>query len=171
MRKCLVSAFSVAILLAIALPAFAQRTTASVLGTVTDPTHAVVPGATVTVTNQDTGLTRSTVTNGQGLYSVSDLPVGRYNVTVELQGFKTATRTDIVLNVADDRKLDFELAQGALTESVSVQAESTPVKTVGGDVSGVITGTQVRELPLNGRNFLQLATLMPGVSAPDFLNV
>src|SRR5216117_672502 len=108
MRKCLVSAFSVAFLLAIALPAVAQRTTASVLGTVTDPTHAVVPGATVTVTNQDTGLTRSTVTNGQGLYSVSELPVGRYNVTVELQGFKTATRTDIVLNVADDRKLDFE---------------------------------------------------------------
>jgi hypothetical protein len=171
MRKCLVSAFFGVILLTIALPASAQRTTASVLGTVTDPTHAVVPGATVTVTNQDTGLTRSTVTNGQGLYSVSDLPVGRYNLTVELQGFKTASRTDIVLNVAEDRKLDFELAAGALTESVSVQAESTPVKTVGGDVSGVITGTQVRELPLNGRNFLQLATLMPGVSAPDFLNV
>src|SRR5690242_12363568 len=171
MRKCFVSAFFGVILLAVALPVSAQRTTASVLGTVTDPTHAVVPGATVTVTNQDTGLTRTTVTNGQGLYSVSDLPVGRYNLTVELQGFKTASRTDIVLNVAEDRKLDFELAAGALTESVSVQAESTPVKTVGGDVSGVITGTQVRELPLNGRNFLQLATLMPGVSAPDFLNV
>src|SRR5690349_21215602 len=171
MRKCFVSAFFGVILLAVALPVSAQRTTASVLGTVTDPTHAVVPGATVTVTNQDTGLTRTTVTNGQGLYSVSDRPVGRYNLTVELQGFKTASRTDIVLNVAEDRKLDFELAPGALTESVSVQAASTPVKTVGGDVSGVITGTQVRELPLNGRNFLQLATLMPGVSAPDFLNV
>ncbi len=105
------------------------------------------------------------------MYSATELPVGQYSITVELQGFKTAKRTDIALNVADDRKVDFELATGALSESVSVKAESTPVKTVGGDVSGVINGEQVRELPLNGRNFLQLATLMPGVSAPDFLNV
>ena len=105
------------------------------------------------------------------MYSATELPVGQYSITVELQGFKTAKRTDITLNVADDRKVDFELATGALSESVEVKAESTPVKTVGGDVSGVINGEQVRELPLNGRNFLQLATLMPGVSAPDFLNV
>src|SRR5919204_3758242 len=170
MRKGLLL-FVLSSLLASAAPAFAQRTTASVRGTVTDPSKAVVPGATVTVTNRDTGLTRTTTTNAEGVYSVSELPVGRYTVSVELQGFKTATRTDIVLNVADDLKIDFELAAGALSETVSVSAESTPVKTVGGDVSGVITGQQVRELPLNGRNFLQLATLMPGVSAPDFLNV
>ncbi|HEY7057959.1 MAG TPA: carboxypeptidase regulatory-like domain-containing protein, partial [Vicinamibacterales bacterium] len=151
--------------------ALAQRTNAAVRGTVTDQSKAVVPGATVTITGTDTGLTRTTVTNADGVYSVSELPVGRYTISVELQGFKTATRTDISLNVADDRKLDFELVPGALTETVSVKAESTPVKTLGGDVSGVITGQQVRELPLNGRNFLQLATLMPGVSAPDFLNV
>ena len=70
-----------------------------------------------------------------------------------------------------DHAIDFVLEPGGLTEEVKVIAESTPVKTVGGDVSGTITGQQVRELPLNGRNFLQLATLMPGVSAPDFLNV
>jgi len=151
--------------------AFAQRTNAAVRGTVTDQSKAIVPGATVTVTGVDTGLTRTTVTNADGVYSVSELPVGRYTISVELQGFKTASRTDISLNVADDRKIDFELVPGALTESVSVKAEATPVKTQGGDVSGVITGQQVRELPLNGRNFLQLATLMPGVSAPDFLNV
>ncbi|PYR55349.1 MAG: hypothetical protein DMF85_19795 [Acidobacteria bacterium] len=171
MRKSLLLLFVLSSLLASVAPAFAQRTTASVRGTVTDPSKAVVPGATVTVTNRDTGLTRTTTTNAEGVYSVSELPVGRYTVSVELQGFKTATRTDIVLNVADDLKIDFELSAGALSETVSVSAESTPVKTVGGDVSGVITGQQVRELPLNGRNFLQLATLMPGVSAPDFLNV
>ncbi len=161
------------VILLLLLPsvALAQRTNAAVRGTVTDQSKAVVPGATVTVTGTDTGLTRTTVTNADGVYSVSELPVGRYSVSVELQGFKTASRTDITLNVADDRKIDFELVPGALTENVSVRAESTPVKTLGGDVSGVITGQQVRELPLNGRNFLQLATLMPGVAAPDFLNV
>jgi len=159
------------ILAALPPPAFAQRTTASLRGTITDTSRALVPGATVTVTNAETGLTRVTTTNGDGVYTVSELPVGRYSVAVTLQGFKTATRTAIALNVAEDRKVDVELAPGALTEDVRVQAEATPVKTSGGDVSGVITGEQVRELPLNGRNFLQLATLMPGVSSPDFLNV
>ena len=161
----------VILLLMLPASALAQRTNAAIRGTVTDQSKAVVPGATVTITAADTGLSRTTVSNADGVYSISELPVGRYKVTVELQGFKTATRTDIALSVADDRKIDFELVPGALTESVSVKAEATPVKTLGGDVSGVITGQQVRELPLNGRNFLQLATLMPGVSAPDFLNV
>ena len=127
MRKCVLM---LAIVLSM-LPAsaFAQRTNAAVRGTVTDPSKAVVPGATVTITGTDTGLTRTTVTNADGVYSVSELPVGRYTISVELQGFKTATRTDIALNVADDRKIDFELAPGALTETVSVEAESTPVKT------------------------------------------
>src|SRR5215204_109456 len=165
---------SLALVSALALfaaPAAAQRTSANLRGTVTDATPALVPGANVTLTNPDTGLNQTAVTNESGVYSFSQLPVGRYQLKVELQGFKTATRTDVVLAVADNREVDVELAPGALTENVSVVAESTPVKTSGGDVSGVITGQQIRELPLNGRNFLQLATLMPGVSAPDFLNV
>src|SRR5829696_8684462 len=165
---------SLALVSALALfaaPAAAQRTSANLRGTVTDASHALVPGATVTLTNPDTGLNQTAVTNESGVYSFSQLPVGRYQLKVELQGFKTATRTDIVLAVADNREVDVELAPGALSETISVKAESTPVKTIGGDVSGVITGQQIRELPLNGRNFLQLATLMPGVSAPDFLNV
>jgi len=164
-------ALSALALLMHATPAHAQRTTATIRGTITDQTKAVIPGATVTVTNNATGLSHTTTTSGDGIYTVPELPVGQYSIKVELQGFKTATRTDIALNVADDRSLDFTLVPGGLNEVISVQAEATPVKTVGGDVSGVITGQQVRELPLNGRNFLQLATLMPGVSAPDFLNV
>jgi type 1 fimbria pilin len=163
------SAITVVILSA--APAAAQRTTANLRGTVTDASHALVPGATVTVTNQDTGLTRTMATNASGVYSFSELPVGKYTIKVELQGFKTTTRTDIVVGVAENREIDVELAPGSITESVNVVAESTPVKTLGGDVSNVINGQQIRELPLNGRNFLQLATLMPGVSAPDFLNV
>src|SRR4051794_39337402 len=117
------------ILAALAPPAFAQRTSASLRGTITDTSRALVPGATVTVTNADTGLTRVTVSNSDGVYTVSELPVGRYSIAVTLQGFKTATRTDIVLNVADDRKIDVELSAGNLTEDVRVQAEVTPVKT------------------------------------------
>lgn len=154
-----------------ATPASAQRSTATLRGTVRDSSQAVVPGATVTATNQETGLSRTTVTNTEGLYSLPDLPVGRYTVGAELTGFKAASRTGVQLRVADEFLLDFELEAGAVTEVVSVEASSTPVRLLGGDVSGVVTGEQVRELPLNGRNFLQLATLMPGVSAPDFLNV
>src|SRR5262249_46516087 len=150
---------------------YAQRTTATVRGTVRDSTQAVLPGATVTVTNTDTGLTRATVTNNVGAYVVPELPVGRYKITAELQGFKTASRTDVLLKVADDLGLDFELSAGQLSEVVTVSGVSPVVRTVGGDVSGTVPGAMVSELPLNGRNFLQLATLMPGVSAPDMLNV
>jgi hypothetical protein len=157
--------------LLVAASAYAQRTSATVRGTVRDSTQAVLPGATVTVVNTDTGLTRATVTNSVGAYAVPELPIGRYRITAELQGFKTATRTDVILKVADDLGLDFELAAGQLSEVVTVAGVSPVVRTVGGDVSGTVTGEMVRELPLNGRNFLQLATLMPGVSAPDMLNV
>ncbi len=151
--------------------ASAQRTTASIRGTVTDATGAVVPGVTVTVTGQDTGFTRSTVSNDSGIYLLSEIPVGRYTVTAELSGFKGLKQTNVVLNVGDDRELNFTLAAGAMSESVTVEGTAIAVRTTGGEVSGLVTGTQVRELPLNGRNFLQLATLMPGVSAPDMLNV
>src|ERR1700747_2825700 len=93
----------VAVALVVAAPTvvLAQRTTASVRGTVTDSSHALVPGATVTVTNNDTGFNRSAVTNADGVYTVSEIPVGKYTISVTLQGFKTATRTDIALHVAD----------------------------------------------------------------------
>ena len=125
--------------------------------------------ATVTVTNEDTGLTRTTITNEVGRYVAPDLPNGRYRVDAELAGFRTASRTAIVLRVADDYAADFVLEPGELTATVTVAASAAPVKVIGGDVSGVVNGDQVRELPLNGRNFIQLATLMPGVSAPDAL--
>jgi Carboxypeptidase regulatory-like domain/TonB-dependent Receptor Plug Domain len=169
MRKVLPVALGLLLLLPSAL--FAQRTTASIRGTVRDATQGVLPGVTVTATNEDTGLVRSVVSNDAGLYTVADLPIGRYKVDAELPSFKKASRTGVVLRVADDFSIDFELAAGDVKDTVDVVASATPVRMLGGDVSGVITGEQVRELPLNGRNFLQLATLMPGVSAPDFLNV
>ena len=126
----------------------------------------------VTVTNEETGLVREVTTNSEGIYIVPDLPIGRYKMDAELAGIQDAPRGPAsCCSVADEFAIDFVLEAGGVTETVSVEASSTPVRVLGGDVSGVITGEQVRELPLNGRNFLQLATLMPGVSAPDFLNV
>ena len=151
--------------------ALAQRTTATLRGTVTDATGSILPGATVTATQTETGRVHTTQTNQSGVYFLPELPIGSYTVAAELSGFKVASQTNVTLRVADERAVDFMLQPGNVTETVTVEASATPVKLVGGEVSGVITGEQVRELPLNGRNFLQLATLMPGVSAPDFLNV
>src|SRR5437667_4754890 len=159
------------LLLLAAAPVLAQRTTGTLRGTVTDPTRAVIAGANVSIKGEDTGLTRSTTTNSSGIYAFPDLPVGSYQVEVGSPGFKSAQRTKIVLNVAEVRVVDVQLETGAVTESVNVEVPAIAVQTSGGEVAGLITGEQVRELPLNGRNFLQLALLMPGVSAPDFLNV
>jgi hypothetical protein len=158
-------------LLLLAVPAMAQRTTATIRGVVSDPTDAVVSGAKVTIRNEDTGLTRSGNTNASGIYTFQDLPVGSYRLEVEYPGFKAESRSKIILNVADNKSLDVQLTTGNVTETVNVETPAVSVSTTGGEVAGLITGEQVRELPLNGRNFLQLATLMPGVSAPDALNV
>ena len=170
MRK-LLWLLTAAILLASHTEALAQRSTATVRGTARDSTQAVLPGVTITVTNEETGIVREVTTNADGVYVVPELQVGRYRVEAQLPGFKRASRTGVMLRVADEFAVDFELSAGDLAETINVEASATPVKVLGGDVSGVITGEQVRELPLNGRNFLQLATLMPGVSAPDMLNV
>jgi hypothetical protein len=158
------------LVLCVAAPALAQRTTATLRGSVVDSSKALVPAAMITAKNEDTGLIRTVSTNDSGTYALPDLPIGRYRVNAELQGFKTASRTGVILRVADDYIVDFTLEAGDLAEVVTVEASATPVKVIGGDVSSVVTGQQARELPLNGRNFIQLAALMPGVSAHDFLN-
>jgi hypothetical protein len=153
-----------------AVPSFAQRTTAAIRGTVTDSSGGVVPGADVKVKSEGTGFARNTVTNAAGVYSFEELPVGTYTLEVTLSGFKSAIQTGILLNVADIRAVDVKLETGAISESVTVESNAVAVKTVGGEVAGLVTGEQVRELPLNGRNFLQLGTLMPGVSQGDGFN-
>lgn len=155
----------------LAVPAFAQRFSATIRGTVTDQQGAAVVGAKVTVSNEDTGLTKTVETNKEGAYSFGELPVGNYQVAVEHEGFKSSITKNITLNAADVRPLDLQLAAGAQSENITVEANPIQAKTIGGDLSGLVTGEQVRELPLNGRNFLQLSLLMPGVSASDALNV
>ena len=144
---------------------------ATIRGAVTDQSRAAIVGAKVTIKDEDTGVTRLSTTNSAGLFSFTDLAVGRYAIDVASPGFKTSVIRKIQLDVADARAVDVELAIGDVEEQVEVDASTLQVKTIGGEVASLVTGEQVRELPLNGRNFLQLALLMPGVSPSDGLNL
>jgi hypothetical protein len=170
MRKYGLPIASFLMLVLVASPALAQKITGTLRGEVTDPTGAVISGAKVTVTNEDTGLTRSGTTTSAGIYVFSDLPVGSYRIQVESQGFKSEVRSKVVLNVADARAVDVQLQTGDISEVVDVEVAAVAVKTVGADVSGLVTGTEARALPLNGRNFMQLTLLQPGVSGIDGFN-
>jgi hypothetical protein len=146
----------------------AQRFTASVRGKVTAAgTDTVIAAAKVTAQNLDTGLTRSVVSSAGGNYSFGDLPVGTYEITVVAPEFRTYVVENVVLNVADVREIDIPLEAGTIEDEITVTSPTILVETIGGEVASVITGEEIRELPLNGRNFTQLTQLMPGVSTPD----
>ncbi|MBI4477253.1 MAG: carboxypeptidase regulatory-like domain-containing protein, partial [Acidobacteria bacterium] len=144
----------------------AQTNTGQINGTVRDSSGGVLPGVSVTVTNVNTALTRTEVTGPSGSYVVTNLPVGTYSVTAELQGFRRAVKTGFDL-VADGRiTADFTLSIGTLTETVQVTAiTSEVVNRTSGEIARVIDGDQVRELALSGRNYLELASLIPGAVA------
>jgi len=141
-----------------------QEITGQIRGTVSDSTGAVVANATVAITNIDRSqVVRTVQTGSDGEYVAPLLPVGRYSVTVEASGFKRFVQTDIVLNVSDRLLVNASLQAGAGAETVTVEAAPIVVNLQNAAVEGLITGTQVRELPLNNRNYEQLLTLQPGV--------
>ena len=140
----------------------AQTATGQILGTVKDVSGGVMPKVKVTVTNQQTGLTRETTTNDDGTYVVPLLPVGVYLVTAEQAGFKLAVLSDIQLNVDQVQRVDLELAAGNLSERVEVKANASAIDTETSTVGQVISEKQVTDLPLNGRNFIQLLFLGAG---------
>jgi len=140
------------------------QATGSISGTVSDTTGSAVPGAKVTVTAPATGLTRSSTTNDRGEYVIPLLGVANYNVQVELSGFQTAAAQDVRLQVDEHRELDFKLSPAAVQTSVEVSATAVSVQTSDATLGQVITSQQVNDLPLNGRDFVQLATLTPGVT-------
>ena len=148
-----------------ALLAFAQAEIggASLNGTVTDSSGAAVPNAKVTLTNSQTGLTRTTATNAAGLYNFPQLPVGSYDLSVEASGFKLSKRTGISLTIGAVATMDVSLEIGATQESVSVTAEVPVVETTRSQTSTTVTTKQVSDLPINGRNFLDFTVLTPGV--------
>jgi len=153
-------------------PAAAQDTTGTITGVVTDESGAVLPGVTVSVRQTETGVTRDFVTTSTGAYTAAGLPVGRYTVTFTLQGFQTRTVTNIDLHVGDRLPINAKMGVGGVTESVEVSAASQFIQPMPA-VQSLIGPTQVQELPLNNRVFVQLATLVPGVTSdlPDEVGV
>jgi hypothetical protein len=151
-------------LMAAPTAARAQATTGTISGTVTDESKAVLPGVSVIVRNIETGVTRTLVTDERGSFRALNLPPGIYAVTAELSGFTPAKRESLTLDIGRDVNADLSLKVGAVTESVTVQGATTNVDLSTAVAGGVVSQTQIAELPLNGRSFMQLATLQPGVA-------
>ncbi len=151
-------------LVCLATPLLHGQATGSFSGTVTDNSGAVVAGAKVTVTAQATNASREAVTDESGRYVVPLIGVGDYTIHVEAAGFKAAEAKDVRLQVDEHRELNFKLVPAAVSTSVEVNATEVVVEATNPTLGQVITSEQVAELPLNGRDFVQLATLTPGTT-------
>src|SRR6266853_6973946 len=141
---------------------FAQGSTATISGVVRDATGAVLPGAIVTARHIESGLTRTGGTNESGDYKMPSLPVGPYELTVDLPGFRQQVRRGINLNVGEEAVVNLTLEVGAAAEQVTVTDEAPIVNTTLSSTSGLINEAQIKDLPLNGRSFDQLLTLNVG---------
>jgi Carboxypeptidase regulatory-like domain len=146
-------------------PAMQGQAAGSFSGNVLDKSGSVVPGATVKVVSQETGLTRDVKTDSAGHYLIPLLPVGNYTVRVDAAGFQSAASKDLPLQVQEARELDFSLAPATVNTTVVVSGDALAVETGNPSLGQVITSQQVSQLPLNGRNFVQLATLTAGATA------
>ncbi len=145
--------------------ASAQITTATMSGTVKDETGAIMPGVSVTVRNMETGRSRALVSDGTGLFNVPGLQPGSYEVKAELQGFSTEVQSGIRLAVGQEAAVHLVLRVGRAEESVTVTASSVVVDTRTSSLSALVSEQTIEELPLNGRNFVQLALLQPGITS------
>src|SRR5947209_3714114 len=158
-----------AVILSLLLPsAFAQTTvgTGSIVGTVTDPSGAVVSGAKVTITNAGTGQVMNLTTNSSGAYASGALAPGNYKVQISGKGFKTVNQ-GIAVQVGNTATVNAKLELGQESQVIEVQGEQLQVNTEQGIVQGVLSSSQIENLPVNGRNFLDLAQLEPGVQIQD----
>src|SRR5690348_6769761 len=138
---------------------------ATIVGTVTDPSGASLPNVNITITSAESGLVKKTQTNDAGQYVVPDLNIGHYSIKAEASGFKAAERKDVVLQVGDRDRLDFQMQVGGTTETVTVEANPVKIQTDSGEVSNVITGQQISQIAVSGRSMYQLAALVPGASS------
>ncbi len=152
----------VAVLLA--PPRVSAQTTATILGSITDQSGGAVPEAKITITNLDTGQSRTLTTDDQGRYHAPALNPGRYKVSAAAQGFETAVQSGITLTVGSEQVINFTLRPGQLTETVEVTGDPLAVQTATSNVAELVNSQTIRALPLNGRSFDQLIFLQPGVN-------
>lgn len=160
LRRAIPRLFAVAALLFFAHQVTAQEGT--LLGTVSDPSGAVVANASVSITNLETGLTSVVVSDGAGQYVAPDLAIGHYSMKVTASGFKAVEKTGVALQVGDRLRVDFALQVGAQTQTVTVEADALHLQTDSGEVSNMITGTDIEKLEMNGRSLVSLEAMVPG---------
>ena len=146
-----------------AVNASAQQTTGTILGRVLDDQGATIPGATVSATNPATGFNRTSVSDAEGAYRLSALSVGRYDLIVELPGFASISRKDVIVNVGQTLTFDFTLKVAAVAETVVVTGQSPLIEATVSSVGGVVDIGRIESIPLNGRQFANLAATLPGV--------
>jgi hypothetical protein len=158
-----------ALLLISGISAEAQTFRGTILGTVMDSSGLPVTGATVAVKNRETGLARTTQTSEDGSYTVTELPIGTYTVTISQSGFQTSVTSDVVVNVAGERRVDAALKPGQVSELVEVSGTELPqVETTTNEMGGVLTSQTIQDIPVNGRDYTKLIYLNPGVAgSPD----
>ena len=157
----------VSVLLLTANSLYAQLGTGTISGTVFDQTGAVLPGANVAVTNAGTGFMRETVSSETGDYRLLGLQPGTYELSVQLSGFSRFVRSGLVLQVDQNPRIDVHLQVGSPTENVLVTAQTPLLQSEQSSVGAVVDERKIVDLPLNGRNFVQLAFMMPGVNTGD----
>src|SRR5437867_7297730 len=162
---------SLSLLLIMGKLAMSQLPIGTILGAVKDSSGAVIPGASITAKNTETGFTRTGVSAEDGSYRLSALPVGGYELRVELPGFRTEVRSGLTLTVAQEAVVNFALQAGAVEQTVVVTEDAPIVNTTSGALGGLVDERKVAELPLNGRNFIDLTLLTPGVTQQRNLGV
>ena len=161
------SALFFSIFLTLATPLWAQKDAGAIVGRVLDPSGAVVAGAKVTVTDADRGIALTFSTNGEGEYVASPLRIGRYSVTVEKEGFKKAVAGPVQVNIQDRIGVDLKLEPGMATEVVTVTGRRPQLETETSELGQVVNSQTINALPLNGRNYAQLALLGVGIAAAE----
>ena len=159
-----VSLFGLFVVLAVPAPLGAQSTTGTVSGTVVDESKAVLPGVTIQVKNVENGATRTLVTDAAGRYRALNLPPGLYSVSAELPGFAIAKRENLTLEIGREIPADLVMKIGSFADQITVEGVASNVDLSSTVAGGVVSPTQIAELPLNGRSFMQLAALQPGVT-------
>ena len=161
----------VAILFLTAISALAQNPTGTVLGVVKDATGGAVAGASVTVTNADTNLIRTGTTTDDGSYRFPALPVGRYSVRITKEGFQAEERTGITLNVAQEAAIDVTLQVGSTGQTITVSGEAPVVNTTSSSLGDVVNDARISDLPLNGRDYVDLTLMQAGITQSQLTQV
>jgi len=141
----------------------AQAVTGTILGSVTDTSGAVIPGATITLTNAGTGFTRTIVSDSAGEYTAPNLPTGKYKLSAELSGFKTVTLPDVDLGVDQHLRINVKLEIGTVSETITITGQSPLVQITSSELGTTVAEEEIKTLPLNGRNFVNLTRTVPGV--------